>query len=369
MAENINIGNGLGDISDREQRALELCEAFSLAEDKFVDEMMSDEVAEKIRAANRRKTLRFRSSVAACAAVLAIVVGIGVIPMGLLETEKTATSAGDRNFAAAEKSDAAPKSDNADNNCDGAAEYAEEARPDDEPQNAIAPEAPAQTTTTMAMSEEAVIDDKPKTAMGSFEDRSDAKTAEADEDNAASEDAESGKKVRLAPGEYLTRADGTDWFVGNNIDRKNCGKLLYNENGYDVYELNGFDNVYMTAVVRDNKCFAAITADFQKGSLAELAHGLKFAGDLHCDQYMSDGEVKELDESVFRNSALRILTEYAVDYDLDPEFKNIDLIGDGNYICRLGNEGETFVEPIYISIHDKAVLIVCYNAAALFVAK
>ncbi|MCR5123334.1 MAG: hypothetical protein K6B74_13060 [Ruminococcus sp.] len=369
MAENINIGNGLGGISDREQRALELCEAFSLAEDKFVDEMMSDEVAEKIRAANRRKTLRFRSSVAACAAVLAIVVGIGVIPKGQLKTAESAEGA-NNNFVAAEKSDAAPQSDNYDDYDGTTGDKAEEEIGfSDKPQGAAAPESPI--TTTTAMREEVAPEKKPKTIKGGLGNHGNEMTAEAeaDEDNAASEDAESGKKVRLAPGEYLTRADGTDWFVGNNIDRKNCGKLLYNENGYDVYELNGFDNGYMTAVVRDNKCFAAITADFQKGSLAELAHGLKFAGELHCDQYMSDGEVKELDESVFRNSALRILTEYAVDYDLDPEFKNIDLIGDGNYICRLGNEGETFVEPIYISIHDKAVLIVCYNAAALFVAK
>ena len=83
MAENINIGNAG---KDKNARALELYEAFSDVRGEYVDEMLDDRTAAEIRAANRRKSMRLRSSLAAFAAVIAIVVGISVIPHGKMES-------------------------------------------------------------------------------------------------------------------------------------------------------------------------------------------------------------------------------------------------------------------------------------------
>ncbi len=372
MAENINIGSGTGDMSDKNKRALDLYGAFSLAEDKFVDEMLSDETAEKIRAANRRKTLRFRSSVAACAAAVAIVVGIGVIPKHNLDTAKSSKNAGGSNYAAAEKSEAAPQSDNAPNYDGVVGESAEEeAGTNDDQSGAAAPEVPMQAY------DEAPADKGSEEigySMGSAggSGKSDRETAAAEEetDNAVSDSAGDEDPELLYTGVYLTFKDGTNWFVGDRIGTDNRGKRVYDENGYVVYTLKGFDPGYMVAVMQGNSCFAAITADFQTGTLAELSGGLNFKDNLYLDYYMTDGETQGLDDSLFRNSALKILTDHAGDYKLDRDFENIDLIGsDGNYVCRIGTEDECFIEPIYITIHDKAILVVCYNAAALFVAE
>lgn len=61
-------------------RGAYLFELMSGAEDKYIDEMLSDTAAADIKAANKRSRIRIHSAVAALAAVFVLVIGVSVIP-------------------------------------------------------------------------------------------------------------------------------------------------------------------------------------------------------------------------------------------------------------------------------------------------
>ncbi|MBR1723446.1 MAG: hypothetical protein IJ723_00265 [Ruminococcus sp.] len=85
--------------NERNERAYELYRAVSDVDERYVGEMLDDDLAEKIRAANKRRRITVRSSVTAAAAVFVLVIGIGVLPN--LGGMKKYDSAGDRNENAA----------------------------------------------------------------------------------------------------------------------------------------------------------------------------------------------------------------------------------------------------------------------------
>ena len=85
-------------------RAFELYRAVSDVDEKYVGEMLDDDLAESIRAANRRRRITFRSSVTAAAAVFVLVIGLGLVPRlgGISKSEYAAKEADHANVAAPE---------------------------------------------------------------------------------------------------------------------------------------------------------------------------------------------------------------------------------------------------------------------------
>ena len=379
MAENINIGN-TPEKNDKKERALLLYEAFSEADEKYVSEMLSDATAARIRAEHRRKTMRFRSSLAACAAVLALVIGLSVIPRGGLSKSDSPKEA--KNFAAAERAeDAAPAADapaksdeavNADNaetdkteavtTTQAAAEAAEGAEVADEKKEELE---------DMDMGQADNTPEPPKSE--TYDENKPAKQGVAPELPETIKTEEKDKTESVVPENtdmkgYIELKDGSGWYVGEYItDEEQCGKLISKEDGFEVYELKGFDPAYIAAVKYDGNCKALITADFRKETLGELAEGLGFKEHLFCEKYLAaeTDDYEYVSEEMFRNSTLKLLTDYRKDFRLDPGFTGG--IGVANtYLCRIGTENETYIGKVYITIEEDYVIVTCFNASALF---
>lgn len=95
------------------------------AKDGFIDEMLSEETAAEIRAANKRSRIRMHSAVAAIAAALALVIGLSALPskMGLDSTD----NAGEQKAVGAERLEKNNGTANGGNIADKSPEVYEEA--------------------------------------------------------------------------------------------------------------------------------------------------------------------------------------------------------------------------------------------------
>lgn len=364
MAENINIGNTPEKKYDRE---LALYSAFSEADGKYVNEMLSDETAARIRAEHRRKALRFRSAIAGCAAVFAIVVGLAVIPHGKLD--KSSGS----NFAAAKKADeAAPAAD--------APQYAEAPEQADNGggEDRGSDEA---VTTTAAVREENVE------AAENYDEDAKAEEAPSDKKDAAydnvkiggndkekikenapvlEEETESLLPMKPVRDGFITLKNGTEWFVGEAVENDSfIGGLISEEDGYEVYELKGFDPGFITAVKNDSGYNAAITTDLRKDTLAELSEGLGFGEHLYCDKYYGSGEPEDISDEQFRSSVLKLITERGEAYRLSSD-SDVQADTPGSYMCRIGTDDVTFIKDVNITVADKTVLVICGKTTVKF---
>lgn len=371
MAENINIGN----TPDRKyERELALYSAFSEVDDRYVDEMLDDSKAREIRAANRRKAHSVRNWVAACAAVFAIVVGISVIPHGSSSDMATANhqkSAEARSDNAVKEEAAGETNDEADDVDGGSAKpnaptttaaeaprMEEEERAEEAPAEYSFDEAPSNTVESH---DRDVTSDKKKAEGKKVQSLKPESTEPAD---AAKDD----NRAQMSTGEYVTLSDGTGWFVGEYIDRTLVGELVSKENGYEIYELEGFDPRFMTAMINNDGCRAMITDDFRTENLAELAEGLNFREHLICDKYYGSNDWEPVSEEMFRNSTLKLMTDYGGNYKLDPTFGG-GTGSMGNYMCRIGTKDDTYIGEVNITVFENAVIVTCFNASAMFVEK
>ena len=366
MAENINIGNTLEKKNDRE---LALYSAFSEADDKYVNEMLSDETAARIRAEHRRKALRFRSAIAGCAAVFAIVVGLAVIPHGKMD--KSSGS----NFAAAKKADeAAPAAD--------APQYAEAPEQADNGGGENRGSEEAVTTTTAAMEEnveaadnydeDAKAEDGPSAEKDATFDNvgvgGDNDNKGKDKYNAPDVKEETESLVPMKPVRYdcITLKNGTEWFVGEAIENDSLiGGLISGEDGYEVYELKGFDPGFITAVKNDSGYNAAVTTDLRKDTLAELSGGLGFGEHLFCEKYYGPDGQEDISDEQFRSSVLKLMTERGEAYRLAA---GSDLQADtpGSYLCRIGTDDVTFIKDVVINVAGKNVSVICGKTTVVF---
>lgn len=362
MAENINIGNTP---EGKYERELALYSAFSDAEDRFVDEMLDDRKAREIKAANRRKARRFRNTIAACAAAFAIVVGLGVIPHG--SSSDMATSNHQKSAEA--------RTDNA---------VKEEAAGDTDAGGSARSDAPMTTTTAAAPQTEAAeqADEAPEAPSEySFEEvppntieshDGDKKKADSKEGQSlkpeSTEAAKDEDHAQMSSGDYVTLSDGTGWYVGEYIDEALVGELVSKEKGFEVFELEGFDPRFMTVLANSDGCRAMITDDFRTENLAELAEGLNFREHLICDKYYGSNDWEPVSEEKFRNSTLKLMTEYGANYKLDPTFGG-GTGSMGNYMCRIGTKDDTYIGEVNITVFENAVIVTCCNASAMFVEK
>ena len=375
MAENINIGNTPDGRFDRE---LELYSAFSEVEDKYVDEMLDDAKASRIRAEHRRRTVRIRGSIAACAAVIAIVIGIGVIPRGRLESARSSESAVMNDAAPAKKNNEAAKSDNA------GAENTADATSDEEPMlattTASAPEVSSESAEEMMEAapteeadernddyrEDAKSDDGDALAENDKTPSGNVQSLTPDKKDEASAAEETDKP--LAKGDHVTLKDGSGWYVGEVIGEELFGDMILSDRPLAQFRLRGFDDRYITAMIDGGGCRALITDDFNAKDLAELAKGLGFKKHLHCEKYYGSNGEEEISEEMFRGSILKLITEHGDRYELDPTFSGgTGTIG--NYICWIGDENDRYISDVYITVSEDAVIVTCCNATAMFVEK
>ena len=360
----------IGDNSKRDERALTVYEAFSEADEKYVREMLSDAAAARIREANRKKSFRIKSSVAAIAAVFALVIGLNVIPAGRMNKDsggsayKTAEAPQGDNAKSATiegKTNEAEKRDEGAMNDEAPQAVQQEAAAAADEDNTPPPEYAEETETLDGMDKQESADGKTvagdATLNGNVDSMRPSVTEEAAGDSGAG----------FGAGEYVKLGNGAEYYVGEELGTdKYCGADISDGATADgdtkACEFKGFDPEYLVVLKHGGRLYAAITADLERSDLSELSEGLHFSEYLRCDGVPGGEKNDEADFESFKSSILE--GKDAGKYVFTDELpKDTGL----TFVCRLGTEDRTFVQPIVITIGDKSVSVTCMNGFGYYV--
>ena len=370
-------------MTDKERNnGFELYKAFSEADSRFVDEMLDDDLAEKIRAANKRRRIRLYSTFAAAAAVVVIAVGLSVFPresIGKSETAKENIAFGENsrgNMGAGE-------------NADGDALYAPEAeKAEDAPMNIAPPTTTAAETDNapktqeMFDGEEQPAEEKAAELPSSAAESSSSKdgfdyTGKSSHKGAAvspvpsddvpyeetppddidlpdlssvDDSSESGGAKDSAPevdAETVALSDNVVFALAEEVSNNHRGRLLAEGDGFTLYSFDNCDPEAIVTVERDGVYRAALRVGALPDTLEELAEALDLKRYLRCEGI--EGSETRLTDEQFRDE---VLSDLLADGD-KLTLTDSKPAGEGiTCLCRLGTDRETYADGIMLTVFE-----------------
>ena len=370
-------------MNNREQNAFYLYGAFSEADSRFVDEMLDDGLAETIRARNKRKKIRMTSAFSAAAAVLVAVVCIGIVPKAKLASKDSGGTANSitynenkhGNMAAGENADgdtlnlapeqqeetpAAPEtqntappieqyqSDDEAEKDENAPSYEEQTdREETGADSAAKPDSISSANSVKpsgASSESGMIDDF--AAFDDFDDiTSKDKGGETTEENKSEETPPAVPENTVF--ETVSLSQNLTFVLGEKVSANHRGRFLAEGDGFAVYEFDNCDHEMIVTVEKDGEYRAAVRGGILPETIGELYYGLDLKRYLRCDGI--EGSNESYGDERFR---AEVWDKIFADPDKSPRTDDEPQTDGVTFLCRLGNDDETFVRDIKITMYD-----------------
>ena len=371
-------------MTDKERNnGFELYKAFSEADSRFVDEMLDDDLAENIRAANKRRRIRLYSTFAAAAAAVVIAVGLNAFPRGSIAKNETApeqsiTYGEDKrgNIGAGE-------------NADGDALFAPEAeKSEDAPMNLAPPTTTAAETDNAPQTQEMFDgEEQPAEEKAAEQPSSVAESSSADDKKGVSgvktdegaavspvpsdempyeetppddidlpdlssvdDSSESGGAEDSAPevgAETVALSDNVVFALAEEVSNNHRGRLLAEGDGFTLYSFDNCDPEAIVTVERDGVYRAALRVRALPDTLEELAEALDLKRYLRCEGI--EGSETRLTDEQFRDE---VLSDLLADGD-KLTLTDSKPAGEGiTCLCRLGTDRETYADGIRLTVFE-----------------
>lgn len=334
--------------TDNKDNGLYIYEAFSEAKPEYVDEMLSDSTAENIRRQNRKRTFRLHSAMAACAAVLAVVVGLSVIPRQNLQSGDNTHNITDKSTNVYSTDDIAEDemlenqtefgiNAQDDKNYNDRLDFQDEATADAEITQDTALTAAEPETPTEEMQEDNITND----IIGS-------------DGFTSAENSEGTNQTDLAP-EILTLSDGRQYIFGTPLTQKDFGNPIEQGDDYMAYSFGNFSSDVFICIYMENKICLGIRYDAPPPeNLGELFKALGMRYYLHCNgagvgevsfEYTDEKFQKEIWDCVFDDPYNAPLVS------AENETENDCLV----FNCRLGTDIDTYIGDITLTIYPDGI--------------
>lgn len=322
----MNRGMSQGHFSDKGEYLFGI---MSGSEDRYIDEMLSDETAAEIRAANKRSRIRMRSAVVAVAAGLALVAGISALPNrnGLKNDTSFIENAG-----GIEQYDKYDKTDNAESVGDTQDNHYETAEGDNE---------------TDGIYDNETENDLIKEIVG--EEQNNYETAH-------DELMQNGLQTNKT--DELRAENGINYRLSGRAAAAHRGKFeTYSSDGTAaIFEFDNFSTDAIALANIGGEYVLLINSDIRAENLGDIFRKFGFRYYLHCGSVSVDGsEDMPYTDADFQSEAWGILFTDAAG------MAHVAATGsDGRqvtYHCRIGTEEETYAD-IDITACDSGYLLI-----------
>lgn len=336
-------------MKEKNSQGFQLYSLLSEADEKFVAEALDDSIAEDIRAKNRRKMIRMRSALAACAAVVVLVVGLSVMPKDKLEKSDSA------NYLAAD--DVREKSENTQSD-----------------------------TVTQGMAQDKTEENTADTSEQKFDDAEQETEmfdgAEADEpsdeasknDEAAQQD---GMTAAPKVSESVQAGNGITYQRERMSSEVHMGKFETVTDSGTLYEFDNFPTNAIALLKNGDTYELVVNSLYTSDTLGGVFRDFGFRHYLHCDGAVYGDSAINADDYVFQSEVWGKLFQdpenckFADTDSLDEQQKQAEL----TFNCRLSSDDELYCYVklelnnngfLFITISDvKTLCFECPNAAEI----
>ena len=336
----------------------------SFAKDEFIEEMLSDEQAEEIRAANLRSGItaeqggaveatekpakyspgRIKIALTACAAVFAVIIGLNVVSgLGKLNGDSTAKDGSAKNTVTATE-----------DNTDGTAAAADKAEETEEAEQDDA--APAEKG-------EATYGRDDVKTKGILPQQDDA-AAENDGDTHLAE-----QELRGTSDTLVIKADnGTSYCLLDAVSVSHKGEKITSYEYYsnsqdaersvlDIYRFDDFEpDTFAMIKTIDGGYRLMVKYDLEPETVDDIYSGFRFEELLNCDSWEFDGNITETTTEDFRRDFMDVLFANPAEMTAIDSYKNSS---DRKTIfhCWLGKDDERYID-VDITLYESGRLCI-----------